>query len=972
MTNVRTGGAATQTTAGTYAVTADFVPTDTTNYTSLIDLSAGSFVITKATPTATLTVTNSPQAYTGAGLAATVTLTSSVAGAVTNVRTGGAATQTTAGTYAVTADFVPTDTANYTTLIDLAAGNFVITKATPTATLTVSNSPQTYTGAGLAAIVTLTSSVPGAVTNVRTGGAATQTTAGTYAVTADFVPTDTANYTSLIDLAAGNFVITKATPTATLTVSNSPQPYTGAGLAATVSVSASSVPGAVTNVRTGGAATQTTAGTYAVTADFVPTDATNYTSLIDLAAGSFVITKATPTATLVVTNSPQAYTGAGLAATVTLTSSVPGAVTNVRTGGAATQTTAGTYAVTADFVPTDTANYTSLIDLAAGSFVITKATPTATLTVSNSPQAYTGGAHAATVTLTSSVARRGDQRPDRRRGDADDGGHLCGDGGLRADRHGELHLADRPGGRELRDHQGDADGDADGDQFPADVHGRRPRGDGHAQSVPGAVTNVLTGGAATQTTAGTYAVTADFVPTDTTNYTSLIDLPAGNFVITKATPTATLTVNNSPQTYTGGAHAATVTLTSSVPGAVTNVRTGGAATQTTAGTYAVLADFVPTDTANYTSVIDVAAGNFVIIKATPTATLTVSNSPQTYTGTGLAATVALTSSVPGAVTNVRTGGAATQTTAGTYAVLADFVPTDTANYTSLIDLAAGSFVITKATPTATLTVSNSPQTYTGAGLAATVTLTSSVPGAVTNVRTGGAATQTTAGTYAVTADFVPTDTANYTSLIDVAAGNFVITKATPTATLTVSNSPQTYTGVGLAATVTLTSSVPGAVTNVRTGGAATQTTAGTYAVTADFVPTDTTNYTSLIDLAAGSFVITKATPTATLTVSNSPQTYTGAGLAATVTLTSSVPGAVTNVRTGGAATQTTAGTYAVTADFVPTDTANYTSVIDVAAGGFVIAKATPTATLTVSNSPQTNWAPAWRRRSRSRARSPAR
>ena len=310
------------------------------------------------------------------------------------------------------------------------------------------------------------------MTNLRTGGAATQTTAGTYAVTADFVPTDTANYTSLIDVAAGNFVITKATPTATLTVSNSPQTYTGVGLAATVTVT-SSVPGMVTNLRTGGAATQTTAGTYAVTADFVPTDTTNYTSLIDLAAGNFVITKATPTATLTVTNSPQTYTGVGLAATVTLTSSVAGTVTNVRTGGAATQTTAGTYAVIADFVPTDTTNYTSLIDLSAGSFVIAKATPTATLTVSNSPQTYSGVAHCGDGHAHELGPRRGDERADRRRGDADDGGDLCGDRGLRADRHGELHLLDRPGGRELRDHQGDADGDADGEQFAADYTAAR-------------------------------------------------------------------------------------------------------------------------------------------------------------------------------------------------------------------------------------------------------------------------------------------------------------------------------------------------------------------------------------------------------------------------------------------------------------------------------------------------------------------
>ena len=142
-------------------------------------------------------------------------------------------------------------------------------------------------------------------------------------------------------------------------------------------------------------------------------------------------------------------------------SSVPGAVANILTGGAATQTNAGTYAVTADFVPTDTS---------------------------------------------------------------------------------QLHDADRPVGRQLRDREGDADGDADGDA----TRRRRTRVPQAAtvgitvSSVPGAVANILTGGAATQTNAGTYAVTADFVPTDTANYNTLTGLSAGNFVIQKATPTATL------------------------------------------------------------------------------------------------------------------------------------------------------------------------------------------------------------------------------------------------------------------------------------------------------------------------------------------------------------------------------------------------------------------------------------------------
>ena len=84
--------------------------------------------------------------------------------------------------------------------------------------------------------------------------------------------------------------------------------------------------------------------------------------------------------------------------------------------------------------------------------------------------------------------------------------------------------------------------------------------------------------------------------------------------INKATPTATLAVNNSPVTYDGTPKAATVGITtSSVPGSAQNILTGGAATQTAAGTYAVTADFVPTDTTNYNTLSAQSAGNFIIL-----------------------------------------------------------------------------------------------------------------------------------------------------------------------------------------------------------------------------------------------------------------------------------------------------------------------------------------------------------------------
>ena len=70
------------------------------------------------------------------------------------------------------------------------------------------------------------------------------------------------------------------------------------------------------------------------------------------------------------------------------------------------------------------------------------------------------------------------------------------------------------------------------------------------------------------------------------------------------------------------------------------------------------------------------------------------------------------------------------------------------------------------------------------------------------------------------------------------------------------NSPVTYDGTPQSATVNVTtSSVPGSAQNILTGGAATQTAAGTYAVTADFVPTDTTNYNTLTAQNAGQFAI---------------------------------------------------------------------------------------------------------------------
>lgn len=294
-----------------------------------------------------------------------------------------------------------------------------------------------------------------------------------------------------------------------------------------------------------------------------------------------------------------------------------------------------------------------------------------------------------------------------------------------------------------------------------------------------------------------------------------------------------------------------------VPGTFTGITYAGSATPpTNVGTYPVDADFTSPAPLNYPSVAYAAApnpiGTMVIFKIDPF--LAITNSPTPYTGTPRV--VIITADVPGVFSNVTYNGSMTAPTAvGMYHVVATFTPTDTTNYNTLVNVHLGDFVI-GIVPT--LSVTNSPRIYTGSMQSATVI--GSVPGVVSNVRYDGSVLiPTDVGTYAVTADFVPTDGATYLSLASAPAGNFVINKATPTATLTVTNTPVTFDGSAHFATVGATSSVPGNVVHILMNGALSQTAIGTYAVTADFVPFNA-NYNSLIGLSAGNFAIVAPIP----------------------------------------------------------------------------------------------------------------
>jgi hypothetical protein len=204
----KNGSATTTLTVTTSVSSPAGAATFTVQNTNSSATATGSVTITKATTTTTVSC---PPSVTYTGSAQTPCSASVTgAGGLSQTPTPSYSSNTTAGTASASYTFVATS--NYLTSTD--SKNFTIDKATPTATLSVNNSA-IYDGSAHSATVAITlSSVLGAVANLL--GAINQTNAGNYAVTADFVPSDTANYVTLTSLSAGDFVISKANQTITV------------------------------------------------------------------------------------------------------------------------------------------------------------------------------------------------------------------------------------------------------------------------------------------------------------------------------------------------------------------------------------------------------------------------------------------------------------------------------------------------------------------------------------------------------------------------------------------------------------------------------------------------------------------------------------------------------------------------------------------------------------------------------------
>jgi hypothetical protein len=343
-------------------------------------------------------------------------------------------------------------------------------------------------------------------------------------------------------------------------------------------------------------------------------------------------------------------------------------------------------------------------------------------------------------------------------------------------------------------------------------------------------------------------------------------------VVIPATSTATVTVNNSA-TYDGFAHAATVIVSgTNTVGSVTSILTGGATTQTAAGTYAVTATFVPANT-NYTTLTGLSAGNFTISNALGTAFSNLSSVTNSYGTTNIFLTGTISATGPvypaigelvsatingditvsGTVTN-GTGGFFINTNSlslGTNGV-AGSPYSITYNYAGNLAAASDastSLMITNAL--LTITANDDSKTYDGNAYDTNngVTYLGFVNGETNTVLTGsltyGGTSQgaTNAGSYTI----VPSGLTSTNYAINYSNGTLTVNPATPTITAVSSENPAGY-HESITFTATLPADATGSVLFSALGGA----------VSTNAVATGIATSLSITNLPRGTNVITVA------------------------------------------------------------------------------------------------------------------
>ena len=629
-------------------------------------------------------------------------------------------------------------------------------------------------------------------THVYTPAAGTVLSAGTHTLSDTFTPSDS-NYEQVTRTV--NITVIKRTPTlstsgGTFTYDGLPHGSTGtSNVAGTFSYSYS--PGGSS------APVNASATPYQVTATFTPDDTVNNHG--GTATNTITINKAVPTVTW--TNPSAVAYGTALSATqLNATASVPGSFAYSPASG--TQLNAGSHTLSVTFTPSDS-NYEPQ-------------TRTVTLTVSKG-----------TPTLSTS------------------GGTFTYDGS--------------------------------------------PHGSTGTSSVPGSFSYSYSPGgtsAPVNASATPYQVAATFTPSDPTNYNG--GTATNTITINKATPTITWSAP-ADIVYGAALGAAQLNATANAPGTFAYTPASGAVLD--AGSRTLSVTFTPTDAANYES----ATRSTTITVTKATATLSLGNLSHIYDGSGKSASVTADPSTVTGITLTYNGGSSLPANAGSYTVVASLT---NSNYSATP--VSGTLTIAKAQ--ATLTLGDLSQTYNGAAHAVSVASDPTGLSGISLTYDGSPTAPTAAGSYAVVASL---DNANYEAT--PASGTLTIGKAS--ATITLANLNQVYSGSSRTATATTNPTGLQSITLTYNGGTIAPTNAGSYAVLASL---NNANYSA--PNVQGTLVISKAT--ATLALGALSHTYDGSPKAATAT---SNPGGLTVVSltyNGSSTTPTGAGSYAVQASLV--------------------------------------------------------
>ena len=781
--------------AGVQTLTANFIPTDTTDYQAAS--AQVNLTVNQAVPSVTW-ANPAPITYGTALSGIQLDATSPVQGSFNY--TPGLGTVLGAGQHTLSVIFTPTDTTDYQAVTT--SVSIVVNKATTTVTW---NEPAAITyGTALSGTqLDATASVPG--TFNYTPGATTVLTAGTHTLSVTFMPTDATDYQP--STTTTSILVNKATTGITW---NNPAAITyGTALSATQLDATSSVPGTFVYLPVAG--TVLAAGSQTLSVTFTPTDTTDYQTAN--ASVTLVVNKATSTITWA---NPAAITyGTALSSTqLDATASVPG--TFVYNPGAATVLTAGTHTLTVTFTPTDSTDYQT--STGSATIVVNKATTSVTWanpaaisygtalsgtqldatagvpgTFVYKPAAgtvLTAGTHALSVTFTPT--------------DATDYQTSTGSATIVVNKSTTGVTWNNPAaityGTALSATQLNA-----------------------TASIPG--TFAYAPPAGTVLTGGQHTLNVTFTPTDAVDYQT--STASVTIIVNKATTTVRWG-NPAAITYGTALGAAQLNATASVPGSFAYSPTAG--TVLTAGTQTLNVTFTPTDSTDY----QVATDSVSIVVKPVASTITWSNPAAITYGTALgAAQLDATSTIAGTFTYKPAAG--TVLTAGSHTLSVNFAPTDTTDYQPSTDTVT--LIVNKATTTVTWP-NPAAITYGAALGAAQLDATATAPG--TFVYTPTAGTVLAAGAHSLSVDFTPTDTADY--LPSTGSASIVVNKATPAL---VWNTPQPiYQGTALSATQLNATATPAGGTFTYTPPLGTVLPIGNQTLSVTYTPTDTTDYTT--------------------------------------------------------------------------------------------------------------------------------